>query len=208
MAEHEGSAKNKERDVDQKRHSRQKESEPSFDKFHAWDTEMSSLTETPFEPPMGKHAQLLAMARSDVKRSNLVLHFQRTYGNKYVQRLIESMAVQAKLAVNAPNDVYEQEADRVADAVTKAAKLKALRQEAEEEEEVQMQPVEEEELQAKTSQVQCQEVPEEEEEIQMQQVEEEEEVQAKSASDQPDTVSESIEARINNAKGNGRAGGC
>jgi hypothetical protein len=42
---------------------------------------------------------------------------QHALGNQAVQRLIDSRAVQPKLTVGAPNDVYEQEADRVADHV-------------------------------------------------------------------------------------------
>jgi len=34
-----------------------------------------------------------------------------------VQRLIKSSVVQAKLRIGHPNDIYEQEADRVADTV-------------------------------------------------------------------------------------------
>lgn len=46
-----------------------------------------------------------------------ILHLHRTIGNKAVQRLFESGAIQAKLKIGQPNDVYEQEADRVADKV-------------------------------------------------------------------------------------------
>jgi hypothetical protein len=41
-----------------------------------------------------------------------LLELQRTHGNAFVQRLL-----QRKLAVSQPGDAYEQEADRVADAV-------------------------------------------------------------------------------------------
>jgi hypothetical protein len=46
-----------------------------------------------------------------------ILFLQRTIGNKVVERLIESGALQAKLRIGAPGDVYEQEADRVAEQV-------------------------------------------------------------------------------------------
>jgi hypothetical protein len=49
--------------------------------------------------------QLRGMATS-------LLNLQRTHGNRYVQRLI-----QTKLAISQPGDQYEQEADRVAEAV-------------------------------------------------------------------------------------------
>ena len=46
-----------------------------------------------------------------------ILFLQRTVGNQAVQRLLRSGALQAKLRIGQPGDVYEQEADRVADAV-------------------------------------------------------------------------------------------
>ena len=69
---------------------------------------------------------------------------------------------------------YEQEADRVADVVTRALTSKTQRQE------------EEEEVQAQH------------------QVEEEEEIQARSEVNRPKTVSENLETRINNARSSGQ----
>jgi hypothetical protein len=46
-----------------------------------------------------------------------VLHLQRTIGNRAVTRLIQSGVLQAKLKIGQPGDVYEQEADRLADQV-------------------------------------------------------------------------------------------
>ena len=43
---------------------------------------------------------------------------QKTIGNREVARLLNSGVIQAKLKVNQPGDVYEQEADRIADQVT------------------------------------------------------------------------------------------
>jgi hypothetical protein len=48
-----------------------------------------------------------------------ILQLQRTAGNKAVQRLIKSGALQAKLRVGQPDDIYEQEADRVAEQVVR-----------------------------------------------------------------------------------------
>jgi hypothetical protein len=83
---------------------------------------------------------LLAATSDDTQRANLAIHLQQTYGNNYVQRLIESRVVQAKLTVNPLNDIYEQEANRVAGEVSKAAASQMQRQAEEEEEEVQTQP--------------------------------------------------------------------
>ena len=52
--------------------------------------------------------------------SSPIDHFsllQRTIGNQAVQRLLKSRAVQAKLSVSQPGDIYEQEADRMAEQV-------------------------------------------------------------------------------------------
>jgi len=46
-----------------------------------------------------------------------IIQLQRTAGNQAVQRLIKSGALQAKLRIGQPNDIYEQEADRVAEQV-------------------------------------------------------------------------------------------
>jgi len=58
---------------------------------------------------------------SQTKNKNLpveqVLHLQRTIGNRALNRLIRSGAIQAKLTVGKPDDIYEKEADSVADKV-------------------------------------------------------------------------------------------
>jgi hypothetical protein len=48
---------------------------------------------------------------------NGILSLHKALGNRAVQRLIESGALQTKLTVGKPNDIYEQEADRVAEQV-------------------------------------------------------------------------------------------
>ena len=50
-----------------------------------------------------------------------IFRLQKTIGNRAVQRLLKSWALQAKLAVSQPGDIYEQEADRVADLVISQA---------------------------------------------------------------------------------------
>jgi hypothetical protein len=117
MAEHEKVSRQKQGEVDQKHRVRQKEPEPPFDQSYGWEQGTDSISETPFRPRMDQHTALLAAAHSDESRANLVLHLQRTYGNQYVQRLLNSRVVQAKLTVSQPDDSYEREADRVAQQV-------------------------------------------------------------------------------------------
>src|SRR5215468_1296393 len=50
-------------------------------------------------------------------RVALLFGLQRSHVNGYVQRLLRSASVQAKLSISEPGDQYEQEADRVADRV-------------------------------------------------------------------------------------------
>jgi hypothetical protein len=74
---------------------------------------------------------------SRASQAEAVLNLQQTYGNRYVQQVMNK--VQAKLTVNPPDDQYEREADRVADVVTKAPASSVQRQaEPEEEEEEEM----------------------------------------------------------------------
>ncbi len=49
--------------------------------------------------------------------SNRILKHKKVAGNQAVQRLIKSGTLQAKLRISQPNDIYEQEADRVAEQV-------------------------------------------------------------------------------------------
>ncbi len=64
-----------------------------------------------------------------------IMFLQRTIGNQAVQRLIKSGRLQAKLTINPPGDIYEQETDRVSKQVV------IQRQEQEDEEYLQMMPI-------------------------------------------------------------------
>jgi LysM repeat protein len=122
-----------------------------------------------------------------------VLHLQRTIGNRAVTRLVESGALQARLRVGAPNDIYEQEAERIADrvmAMTTAENPGIRRQTEEEEEEIQAKPVSEH----ITPLVQRQVEPEEEEE----------EIQAKTSDTGTPEVTPDLESRINALKSGGQ----
>ncbi|KAF5418454.1 MAG: protein of unknown function (DUF4157) [Candidatus Methanocomedens sp.] len=160
--------------------------------------------------------------QSDSSTVNQILYLQRTIGNQAVQRMVRSGALQAKLRIGQPGDVYEQEADRVADAVMRMPEPGMQRQVEPEEEE-------EETLQSKPLanqitplvQVQRQEELEEEEEETLQakplvnqitpfvqrQVEEEEEeemLQAKATSGRISEVNSNLESHILSLKGGGQ----
>ena len=153
-----------------------------------------------------------------------ILYLQSTIGNEAVQRLIKSGDLQAKLKIGQPGDKYEQEADRVADAVMRMPEPKVHRQVEPEEEE-------EETLQSKPLagqitplvQVQRQEEPEEEEEemlqakplaeeitpfvqrqVEPEEEEEEEELQTKATSGHLSEVNSNLESHILSLKGGGQ----
>jgi hypothetical protein len=65
------------------------------------------------------------------QRAPVLLALQQTYGNRYVQRVVTG--IQAKLRIGKPWDIYEQEADRVADAVMRMPEPCVQRQPVEEE---------------------------------------------------------------------------
>jgi hypothetical protein len=75
---------------------------------------------------------------------NNVLSFHKTMGNRAVQRLIESGALQTKLTVGKPNNIYEQEADQVAKQVMQMPDPEVSRKS---EHEVSLQAMQEEEEQ-------------------------------------------------------------
>jgi len=160
--------------------------------------------------------------RSNSSHVNRILYLQRTVGNQAVQRMVRSGALQAKLKIGQPGDVYEQEADRVADAVMRMPEPGVQRQvepEEEEEEMLQAKPLvdqitplaqvqrqeepEEEMLQAKplaeeiTPLVQRKVEPEEEEE-------EEKMLQAKSREYATSEVPNDLESQINAIKSGGQ----
>ena len=122
-----------------------------------------------------------------------ILFLQRTIGNQAVQRLIKSGALQLKLRIGQPGDVYEQEADRVADEVMRMPEPGVQRQvgpEEEEEEILQTKPL----VDQITPLVQRQVEEEEEEEM----------LQAKSREDATSEVPNDLESQINTIRGGGR----
>ena len=120
-----------------------------------------------------------------------ILYLQRTVGNQAVSRLIKSGALQAKLRIGQPGDVYEQEADRVADTVMRMPEPGVQRQVDEEEEEETLQSKPLANQIAPLVQVQRQEEPEEEEEM----------LQAKSREDATSEVPNDLESQINAIRG-------
>ena len=132
--------------------------------------------------------------RSNSSPVNRIQYLQRTIGNQAVQRMVRSGALQAKLRVGQPGDVYEQEADRVADAVMRMPETGVQRQ---------VEPEEEEEETLQTKPLASQITP-----FVQRQVEEEEEeemLQAKSREDATSEVPNDLESQINAIRSGGRS---
>ncbi len=72
-----------------------------------------------------KHAKAAPRSNGHASKASLqsevplhpILRLQQTIGNQAVLRLMRARKLQAKLAISQPGDVYEREADRVADQV-------------------------------------------------------------------------------------------
>jgi len=92
--------------------------------------EVKTATKTP-EKRKNAVSQLKKSIDPQLVKSPLhrVLSLQRTIGNQAVKRLLESVLLQAKLRIGQPNDVYEQEADRVADSIIHVPELKIKQEE-------------------------------------------------------------------------------
>jgi hypothetical protein len=93
----------------------------------------SLLADPGMELPVEKHAALLSDARfahpaNASHKARMVSQLQSDYGNGHVQRVLESMAVQAKLVVSPPDDEYERQADQIADVAAKPADSRLQRQ--------------------------------------------------------------------------------
>lgn len=160
------------------------------------------------------------------RRVQSLTKLQRQYGNRFMQRVIAQHAIQTKLKIGQPGDIYEQEADRIAEQVMRMPEPQVQRQPEEEEEEeeelqakelpgrtlsltangeLRRQPLEEEEEEVQMVQRQIEEEKLEEEELlQGQAEEEEEELQAKEISGQTPEGTPNLEARVKAIKGGGQ----
>jgi hypothetical protein len=136
-------------------------------------------------PSLDSIATELSSAHS-AQRASVLLALQQTHGNRYVQRVVAG--IQAKLKVGQPGDVYEQEADRVAEQVMRMSEPQVQRQ-AEEEGLIQTESIADQ----ITPLVQRQVEPEEEEEL----------IQVKTAGDLNPKVTLAISSGIQSLQGGG-----
>ena len=84
---------------------------------------MSGRVKVPDKPLVPKRGMTAARVRrteyvsSHASPCEHLMRLQQSIGNQAVQRLLEADVIQAKLRIGVPNDIYEQEADRMADQV-------------------------------------------------------------------------------------------
>jgi hypothetical protein len=158
---------------------------------------MSERAKATVKTPEGKKENSVCQAKrtnpSLSKNSPLdqIMFLQRTVGNHAVEKLLKSGVIQAKLAIGQPGDIYEQEADRVAEEVMRMPDLsKAQRKGVSEYDQV------------PSIQRVCTEC---EEELQRQPMEEEEELlQTKEVSGSTLELAPSVESQINSVRGRGQ----
>ena len=125
-----------------------------------------------------------------------LLSLQRSHGNRYVQRLLRSRRMQAKLTISEPGDQYEQEADRVAETVMRmpdpiVSEGVAVSGQVKD---GHTQPVSSADAEHLHRQTMDEEMPEEEEET----------LQAKEVSGETPEVTPELEARLTSARGSGQ----
>jgi hypothetical protein len=121
MNKSEKTTRNKKEDAGHSQRVKREEVDSSSAHLHAFDEDTAPVTGTRVWPSMDEHMSLLAEARSNEQRANIVLRLQQAYGNAYVQRLLNSGSLRAKLNVSSPGDKYEEEADRVSQKVINMA---------------------------------------------------------------------------------------
>lgn len=139
-----------------------------------------------------------------IKESHKVqslLRLQRLYGNQFVQRTIAQHAIQTKLQIGQPGDIYEQEADRIAEQVMGMSEPQVQRQPVEE--------VEEEIIQSKTNAVQTPVIqwlyPECREKLQRMPIQEEKDMLQRRAEDDGELqVSHGVQSQIDRLRGMGQ----
>ena len=141
MPIHERNNSKKQDEAEKKHHLKKQKLEPLSEQDYTHDKGANQLGGSIKKPGMDKHSAILANSHSEREIVDFTRQLQHVFGNGYVQRLVETMKLQPKLSVSQPDDIYEQEADRIAKEITRAPDSGLGRQpEEEEEEELQMKP--------------------------------------------------------------------
>ena len=81
MAQHERTNREKTREPEEDSSHKKKTTRPIYDQLKASD---EAVVDFLSEPSVDRHAALLAGAKGDQQRANLVIQLQKSYGNAYV----------------------------------------------------------------------------------------------------------------------------
>ncbi len=110
--------KTNQREISTNRHSpNEKSRDVLYDELKEFQESFTPIVETPFRPPVHIHTALLAGKYSNEEITHLIMQLQQTYGNRYVQHLLNSVPMPGKLTHNNPVDNYEQKADNITETV-------------------------------------------------------------------------------------------
>ena len=146
-----------------------------------------------------KHVSVIQRAglfhpMNESQKVHSLLRLQQQYGNRFVQRVIAQHTIQTKLQVGQPGDIYEQEADRVAEQVMRMSEPHLQRQVEPEEEEMEEELIQTKPIAAQITPLVQRQIEEEEGEL----------LQTKSFSNHTPKVAPNLESRIHALKGGGQ----
>jgi len=88
MAEQTRETEKTKKTADPEHRLRQKESGQLFNESPEKDQGSLSLTDSPFYPRIDEHISTLSKISTPIQRQQFVMHLQQTYGNRYIQRLV------------------------------------------------------------------------------------------------------------------------
>jgi hypothetical protein len=123
MAEREKTGQSKQGDTKRKQRTPQNRPQPCPDFSQEFDPALL-IGETPFEPSLEDFIEPIAQrtaAHSSEDLHRMIVGYNHVYGNAYVQRLMNSKAIQAQLKISPAHDPYELEADGIAESVTRTS---------------------------------------------------------------------------------------
>ncbi len=120
MPDRQVAGQKKQEKADQTKRVPQIDSPPASQNPLAWDAD-SYLGNTPFNPPVQRHVALLSGASSE-QRVTISRKLQQTYGNRYVQRLSESIMERTKAAVDTADSGEVHQTERIGRKPSRGAK--------------------------------------------------------------------------------------
>lgn len=165
---------------------------------------MKMKSQTYKTPRKEKSDPVRSLVQPMLKPLSRILQLHQQLGNLSVQRLLQCKYLQTKLTIGAPDDIYEQEADRVAEQVMRMPYPKIQREMNERDEEQK----EEEKIQAKPLTTTITPLIQREVKKEIEKVTEDEEkkqLRVKKKPGQTPIVSHDLEGTINSLRGGGQA---